>query len=155
MQNSITKISLKDRFKSLEELSVFLKKWRKDNPKTFRLDGHFAIGPANPAQWIYFEIQDFRSEDYSGKEGTSFVDGKAWNGVYFLTASTRGNSIDYFIDSLGKSKSASNIFDLTYTRGKEGIATKRKILLKSAPEEINSGWFCKQYLVKSNLWGSK
>lgn len=146
--NSIKKYNMSSRLNGVEELYKVLHAWRSSNPDTFRLDGHHSIGPANPAQWVFFEINDFTKKCFQGTEFGKDVDGTAWNGIYYLTASTRGISIDHFITLFQKYSNSSKIFELSYTQGKEGIPSKRKILLKDSNTDINAGWFCKQYYKK-------
>ena len=142
----ISQVSMKDRLKGVENLASYLGTWRKKNPQTFRIDGHDSIGPANPAQWIFFEITSLREEDFSGLEYGKTVNGTMWNGIYYLTASTQGDAIDYFLDRVSSSKSPSDLFLLAYTKGREGLPNKRKLFLKDASDYINSGWFCKQHV---------
>jgi hypothetical protein len=147
MMNSkcIEQYNMASKLDGIEELHKVLAKWRKSNPDTFRLDGHDTIGPANPSQWIFFELQDFKESDFDGEEYGKKVTGQEWNGIYYLTASVRGEAIDSFLKLYKIYKNSSDIFKLTYTAKKEGIPSKRKLLIKDTPEEINLGWFCKQY----------
>ena len=138
------------RIKGLHELYIFLSNWRKSFPKSFRLDGKPFIGPANPAQWIFFEINDFSTQAYDGLELGKKVDGTAWNGIYYLTASTQAQAVQFFIDQYKHNKGdIHKIFKLSYTHGKENLPSKRKLFL-NASEEINAGWFCKQHA--SQVW---
>ena len=143
---TINKVSMANRFTSLNELAKYLKDWRNSNPKAFRLDGHHSIGPANPAQWIFFEISEFKPEDYKGLELNKPVDGTSWNGIYYLTAATQGLSIDAFLKLYEINPNPSSIFELTYTNGKIGIPSKRRLELKNT--EVATGWFCKQHINK-------
>lgn len=144
----IKQYNMASRLQNITELYSVLKSWRKEYPKVFRIDGHDAIGPANPSQWIFFEINEFSKDQFSGTEFGKKIDGSVWNGIYYLTASTRGSSIDAFISSYEKTQTKNDIFQLAYTTKKEGIPSKRRLLLKNQNEEINSGWFCKQYFKK-------
>lgn len=141
----IDKIPL-DRKIPFSELIEYLKNWLKTHPKSFRLDGNNKIGPANPSQVIYFEIQDFRKESFNGLEYGNEVSGEAWNGTYFLTAGCRRVAIQELVKLHTDFKGElSKIFELGYTKGQEGKPRKRRVFLK-ASEEINSGWHCKQYI---------
>lgn len=144
----IKQYNMASRLKGIDELYKVLSEWRKSNPEVFRIDGHHSIGPANPAQWIFFEIDDFKDINFKGTELGKNVTGTKWNGIYYLTASTRAIAVDYFINTYETKMKSSQIFNLTYTSGKEGIPSKRKIILKGASDEINSGWFCKQFYKK-------
>jgi len=141
----INKINMANRLKNIHELADYLRKWRTQNPNTFRLDGHHSIGPANPAQWIFFEMGEFSESDYNGLELGKPVTGCAWNGIYYLTAATQGQSIDEFLKLYHDSSFPSEIFDLSYTTGKTGIPSKRRLNLKNTK---STGWFCKQHIVK-------
>lgn len=147
-KGSIKKYNMASRLSNIKDLYTIFKEWRSGNPDTFRIDGHDSIGPANPAQWIFFEISDFCPNDFTGKELGKQIDGTSWNGIYYFTASTRSESIDYFLSQYKKNDSVSSIFELSYTVNKAGIPSKRRLLLKGAPELINQGWFCKQYYKK-------
>lgn len=140
----ITKVPKSDAL-SLFDLYKFLKKWRKENPEAHRIDGK-SVTIANPGQWVFFIVEDLKEKDFSGKEmNDRKTNGKDWNGFYFLTGQTRGKAIDEFIRLYDLAKGdPSNIFELAYTRGKEGNPKKRKLLLKGTTEETNE-WFCKQY----------
>ena len=139
------KRNLANKLKDINELYSYFKSWIKKSPHAFRLDGHDSIGPANPAQMIYFEIQEFKPESFAGLELTKKVNGNQWNGIYFLTASTRTESILKFIELYDKNKGDPNkIFKLGYTAGKEGQPKKRKAYLQ-ADDQYNAGWFCKHY----------
>ena len=150
---AINQVFLKDALKSLDDLYHHLKKWRQENLEAFRLDGHHSKGPANPAQWIYFEINDFQESDYAGTDLYSKpVTGKDWNGTYFLTAGTRAIAVDHFIEAWEKSAAAGKIFKLGYSPKKEGNPNKRKITLESEDKDAANGWFCKQYINKWSLY---
>lgn len=139
-----------NRLAGLEELNEYLSKWRKNYSNSFRLDGKPTIGPANPAQWVFFEVKNFEASAYSGLELRQAIDGLKWNGIYYLTASAQASSIQEFLDLYKKHNGDPNqIFRLGYTVGKENISTKRKLFLQSS-DEINSGWFCKQHV--NNSW---
>lgn len=146
----IEKVNMTNRFMSLKEVYEYLLKWRTVFPRSFRLDGKPTIGPANPAQWIFFEITNFEPKSFKGLELGKEIDGTSWNGIYYLTASTQSQAVQFFIDQFEKYKGDPNkIFKLSYTQGKEGITSKRRLFL-NATEEINAGWFCKQHA--SQVW---
>ncbi|MEH0862276.1 hypothetical protein [Halobacteriovorax sp. DPLXC-1] len=145
-KHTIDKINLSNKLDGLKSLVEYLERWRKKNSEIFRIDGHHSIGPANPAQHIFFEINDFIESDYNGFEFQKEINGTVWNGFYYLTASTQGKAIDYLIEQYHLGKSSAEIFDLTYTKGKRGVPSKRRLELKNASDEINKGWFCKQYV---------
>ena len=145
-KHTIQKVNLNNRLHGLEALIAHLSDWRSSNSQIFRIDGHNAIGPANPAQHIFFELEDFQESDYKGMEFQKEVNGTAWNGTYYLTASTQGKAIDHLLSEYAIGKSASQIFELTYTKGKVGIPSKRRLTFKTVEEEINKGWFCKQFV---------
>jgi len=150
---AIKQVFLRDSLKSLDALYRHLKEWRNENLDAFRLDGHHSKGPANPAQWIYFEIQDFLEEDYAGLDiYKKPVTGADWNGTYFLTAGTRAAAVDKFIELYEATGRASVIFKLGYSPKKEGNPNKRKVTLQSEEKEAASGWFCKQYINKWSLY---
>lgn len=138
-----------DRLKDTHALYEYLLKWRKEFPSAFRLDGKPGVGPANPAQWVFFEISDFSADLYSGAELGRSVNGTSWNGIYYLTAGTQSASVQVFLDlySAGNGN-LKEIFNLGYTPGKENLSTKRRLYLK-ADDTINNGWFCKQHVSKS------
>lgn len=144
----INKIQMKSALDDVGQLYEVLKKWKSKYPKSFRLDGHFAIGPANPAQWIFFKVDGIKPENFSGLELGKSIDGSKWNGMYYLTASTRMDSIIHFMSLYEKHNGdTSKIFTPSYTNDKEGQPSKRKLYLADTyeDEEVNSGWFCKQY----------
>lgn len=149
----INKIQMRAALDNVGELYEVLKKWKNKYPKAFRLDGHHSIGPANPAQWIFFKVEGLKPENFKGLELGKAVDGTKWNGVYYLTASTRMESIIHFINLYEKHNGdASKIFSPSYTDNKAGIPSKRKLYLNevNSNEEVNTGWFCKQYYDRFN-----
>lgn len=140
--SEIKKVPLVDIFTSLEDLYNYLSTWRKSN-KDFRIDGVPEPSPANPSQWIFFKIDSFskgsfRGFEKSGKECT----GEDWNGIYYLAGATRGESVLSFIKLYEKNSGDPNkIFELSYTRGKEGLPNKRRLDLLSDQD----GWYCVKY----------
>lgn len=147
----INQINMRSALEDLEELYQILKNWKVKNPGAFRLDGHYSIGPANPAQWIFFKVNGMTSDSYSGTEMGKLIDGTKWNGMYYLTASTRMEAVNEFLSLFEKHKGdATKIFTPSYTENKQGLPSKRKLYLKDVRGNINDGWFCKQYYNRFN-----
>lgn len=143
----INKIHMKAALEDTGQLYEVLKKWKSKYPKSFRLDGHYSIGPANPAQWMFFKVNGLKPENFQGTELGKIIDGSKWNGMYYLTASTRMDSIIHFLNLYEKHNGDDSlIFTPTYTEDKEGQPSKRKLHLTDIKDEgVNFGWFCKQY----------
>ena len=142
---SIQQVSLAQAL-DLPQLFDLLKDWLDSKPKAFRLDGHNAIGPANPTQLIFFNLSEFPAKSFSGEEEGEGVTGSKWNGTYFLTASCRREAVEEFVSLYKKHRGdLGSIFRPGYTSGKEGQPNKRRLFLQ-ASDEINVGWNCKQYI---------
>lgn len=144
---AIAKTPLSSRLKNLSELHDVLSKWRISYPENFRVDGYEKISPANPSQWIFFEINDFKENLYEGKDllGVKLT-GLDWNGIYYLSGATRSASVDLFIQNYQKCKGDPNqFFSLCFTKGKEGNRKKMRIELLSQDAYLSQGWFCKKF----------
>ena len=137
------KIPLKDAL-GLNELFHKLRGWRDESPSLRRLDGRIN-SRANPSQYVYFYIDEFRQCDFSGIENEKKVSGLEWNGLYYLAGSVTSRSIDVFLESYERhSGDVGSIFELSYTSGKYGKSNKRRLFLKKSPDSINREWICKQ-----------
>lgn len=144
----LEKKNLANCLESFEDLIEYISSW-KDINSEFRIDGVKGISPANPSQWIFFKIENFKKSAYKGEDTLgNQCDGTDWNGIYYLAGGTRSKALSHLLKKCNELNGDPNkIFELSYTNGKEGNPNKRRIELKDFD---GSGWNCLKY--RSQNW---
>ncbi len=141
--SKIEKVNLANCLNNLESLFNYTQAWS-GLKYEFRIDGVGDISPANPSQWLFFLIDNFELKSFNGEEITGrSCNGTDWNGIYYLAGGTRSVAVKFFIN-LHKEFSGdpNKIFELAYTKDKEGYPNKRRIELRGFNKP---GWNCQKY----------